>query len=166
MSPIIFVYPRRSSSYPHGLPKDQLTAHDVKTLEYSNKVTANTMAVMVSLVEQGVPHTIEHPVHSLLQKERSFKHWAAVAGADRALVDYCRFGKPYRKRTAIWAYPQNLLDGLQRLCKGKHTHKATLSGWGEKDKHTCTGKGSSAYPRALCTEMRCIVLKNLEKVST
>ena len=44
----------------------------------------------------GADFLMENP-HSGLLKSR-----AVVAGIPMQIVDYCRYGKPYRKRTSIW----------------------------------------------------------------
>ena len=43
-----------------------------------------------------VPFMFENPFTGLL------KHRAVVEGIPMQVVDYCKYGKPYRKRTSIW----------------------------------------------------------------
>ena len=89
------------------------------------------------------------------------------SGAQRAIVDQCQFGRPYRKRTAFWGFPSGLLDGVARVCPGDHVH-VTLSGWrprepGSRSSTTpqATNQGSSAYPALMCTWLQQRVLENL-----
>ena len=151
----------RSGAHPRGLPRDQLNAHQQNVLKHANKVTKNTFALMQKLAAKGIPHTFEQPIASLMLKDAAFRSWASRSGAQRAVVDQCQFGRPYRKRTAIWGAPYGLLDGLTRICPGDHVHAATLSNWGSADRNQATNQGSSAYPEALCQEWRRIMLRNL-----
>ena len=155
-------WPRlRSSAHPRGLPAALLTPDQKKVVKYSNRISKNTFVLMNKLAAGGVPHCFEQPVGSLLMKDRDFKSWASRWGAQRAVVDQCQFGRPYRKRTVIWGVPSGLLDGLTKICPGDHVHTATLSGWGSSDRNQPTNQGSSAYPLRLCSEWRAIMLKNL-----
>ena len=108
----------RSGACPRGLPGNQLTAHQKKVLKYANKVTKNTLALMRRLADENIPHTVEQPIGSLMQKDPAFKSWASKSGAQRAIVDQCQFGRPYRKRTAFWGFPSGSLDGVARVCRG------------------------------------------------
>ena len=155
-------YPKiRTKDYPHGLPANVLNPLEKKTLAYANRVTKNTCRIMTFLSELGIPVHFEQPHGSLMQRERCFRGWVASSGAAKCVVDYCCFGVPYRKRTAIWCSPPWLLDGLARQCPGDHEHTATLSNWGQKERNRATGAGSSAYPVQLCKAWRAAVLANL-----
>ena len=155
-------WPRlRSSARPRGLPAALLTPDQKKVVKYSNRISKNAFVLMNKLAAGGVPHCFEQPVGSLLMKDLDFKSWASRWGAQRAVIDQCQFGRPYRKRTVIWGVPSGLLDGLARICPGDHVHTATLSGWGSRDRNQPTNQGSSAYPVRLCAEWRAIMLKNL-----
>ena len=159
-------YPKiRSSQHPSGLPSKDLPQKARATLKYANAITDNTLKVMTRLVDMGVPHTIEQPWASLMQKEKSFKRWAAVSGAGRRMVDQCMFGMPYRKRTALWCFPNTLLDGLERQCN-HNGHAVTLSKWDRPraDRPSvclATNMGSSAYPIGLCQQWYKTVVRNL-----
>ena len=159
----------RSGAHPRGLPRGQLNAHQQKVLKHANKVTKNTFILMQKLAAEGIPHTIEQPIGSMMLKDPAFKSWASRSGAQRVVVDQCQFDRPYRKRTAIWGAPSGLLDGLTRICPGGHKHAASLGNWGWKDhnhvrrhgRNRSTNQGSSAHPEGLCSEWRRIMLHNL-----
>lgn len=160
----------RSSQHPSGLPSKDLPQKARATLKYANAITDNTLKVMTRLVDMGVPNTIEQPWASLMQKEKSFKRWAAVSGAGRRMVDQCMFGMPYRKRTALWCFPNMLLDGLQRPERqcNHNGHAVTLGNWDwdspRADRPSvclATNMGSSAYPIGLCQEWCKTVVRNL-----
>jgi hypothetical protein len=132
-----------------------------KTLMYANRVTLNTMKVMKVLSGFSIPVHFEQPMGSLMQRERCFRSWAASSGAAKCGVDYCCFGAPFRKSTALWSSPPWLLDGLEQRCPGDHEHAETLSQWGAKGRNLATGNGSSAYPVQLCRMWHAAVLANL-----
>ena len=118
-------------------------------LKYANKVATTVFKLMEGLAADGVPHCFEQPASSLMLKDQAFRSWASRWGAQRAVVDMCQFGRPYRKRTVIWGVPSGLLDGLSKTCTCPGPHVVTLSHWGDSARSVGTGEGSSAYPREL-----------------
>ena len=155
-------WPRlRSAAHTRGLPGGQLTPSQKSLVRHANKITKHAFVLMQRLADDGIPHTLEQPVGSLMLKDIAFRSWASRSGAQRAIIDQCQFGRPYRKRTAIWGAPSGLLDGLARTCPGDHVHTVTLSGWGSADRNEATNRGSSEYPEPLCQEWRRIMLRNL-----
>lgn len=162
-------YPKiRSTQHPNGLPKKLLTARDRVILAHANRVAKHTLHLMTEFSAAQIPVTIENPNSSLLFKTKQFKKWATAHGAGKTVLDYCMFGEGYRKRTALYSTPAPLLNGLKRLCPGTsaggHEHSVQLSGWGTHGKNLATNKGSSAYPKQLCTEWSCIVISMLRPV--
>ncbi len=74
-------WPRlRSSDHPHGLPKQMLGNKYRLTLKYANMVTKHTLELMLIMVDQGVPHSIEQPVGSLMHNEQIQKLGVALRG--------------------------------------------------------------------------------------
>lgn len=75
-----------------------------------------------------------------------------------------RFGEAYRKRTSVWV-SGTFLRELNKTCTGDHEH-IQLSGWrnlkkvGSKNRPT---KGTSKYPKQLCSEWANLVKKHLLK---
>ena len=95
---------------------------------------------------------MENP-HSGLLKGR-----AVVAGIPFQVVDYCKYGKPYRKRTAIWT--NTYWKPQQPLCK----HDCSASSGSRHTSSAQQGLASSAdvrysrdelytIPPALCDEI-------------
>ena len=153
----------RTKEYPHGLPAHVLSPLEKKTLADASRVTMNTMRIMTVLAELDFPVHLEQPHGSLMQRERCFRSWVARSGAAKHIVDYCCFGLPFRKRTAIWSSPCWLVDGLARQCPGDHEHTVTLSHWGAPHRNHAAGDGSSACPAQLCKAWRAAVLANLAR---
>ena len=102
---------------------------------------------------------MENP-HSGLLKSR-----AVVAGIPMQVVDYCRYGKPYRKRTSIWTncgwVPQRplcrhdcpatvpqLASGTWRQHSEATTHKKVVSTVGSH------GTSCTAYHRSCATKLQ------------
>ena len=100
-----------------------------------------------------VPFFFENP-HSGLLKSR-----AVVAGIPMQVVDYCRYGKQYRKRTAIWTdtawVPQ------RPLCKFDCVSSSGLKRHAEVDQRGGRGKNDTrrsqnelySIPAELCSEI-------------
>ncbi len=95
---------------------------------------------------------MENP-HSGLLKGRE-----VVAGFPMRVVDYCKYGKPYRKRTAIWT--NSFWEPEQPLCKhdcpassgSKHTARAQQAPSSATDVRYSRDELYS-IPDALCDEI-------------
>ena len=100
----------------------------------------------------GVPWFMENPESGLL------KGRAVVAGLPFRVVDYCKYGKPYRKRTAIWTNTD--WEPRQPLCKhdclassgSKHTARAQQAPSSATDVRYSRDELYS-IPPALCDEI-------------
>ena len=100
----------------------------------------------------GVPWFMENPESGLL------KGRAVVAGLPFRVVDYCKYGKPYRKRTAIWTNTE--WEPEQPLCKhdcavssgSKHTGRAQQAPSSDTDVRYSRDELYS-IPAALCDEI-------------
>ena len=77
----------------------------------------------------GIPWIWEQPVHSLMWRTRLWKSLFAKEGhlQRTAVVDWCRYGRPWKKRTMFCGRLQDL-DSLQACCVGGHLHEH-LTGW-------------------------------------
>jgi hypothetical protein len=100
----------------------------------------------------GVPWFMENP-HSGLLKDRE-----VVAGLPFKVVDYCKYGKPYRKRTAIWTLTR--WEPGQPLCRhdcpvssgSRHTARAQQGTSSATDVRYSRDELYS-IPPALCDEI-------------
>jgi hypothetical protein len=100
----------------------------------------------------GVSWFMENPESGLL------KGRAVVAGLPFQVVDYCKYGKPYRKRTAIWTNTD--WESRQALCKhdcpvstgSKHISRAQQAPSSATDVRYSRNELYS-IPPALCDEI-------------
>jgi len=141
-------YPKvRSATMPHGLPKQELTSRDQSKLKKANRLFRRVFAFMIQLSQLlGVTTSIEQPPLSVLVKTKWFRQWAAATGADRTMLDFCRYGTPYRKHTQLWCAP-NILADLRRKCQCGKNHEVTLSTWNAGNAQR---KHGTPYPLELC----------------
>jgi len=94
--------------------------------------------------------TIENPYASVLWAYNGFQQLIANHAADLNSVDYCMFGRAYKKPTKIVSF--NLpMPSTNLRCDRSHVH-VRLSGWrSHPDEVTIpTGNGSAEYPDELC----------------
>ena len=83
-----------------------MTPPQKSLVRHANKITKHAFVLMQRLADDGTPHTLEQPVGSLMLKDIAIRSWASRSGvAQRAIIDQCQFGRPYRKRIAIWGRP-------------------------------------------------------------
>ena len=114
----------------------------------------------------------ENPVGSLRKRpymlgERMEKEFT------RTTVDYCAFGKPYRKLTDLWTTLDRILDGCTgsgrcengdcgqgtRNTKGKFKHRRVIGG--ENDRRMCgphVKKQLWSIPERLTSELMCAAM--------
>ena len=100
----------------------------------------------------GVPWFMENPESGLLKGRE------VVAGLPFQVVDYCKYGKPYRKRTAIWT--NTYWKPQQPLCihdcpvssGSKHTARAQQAPSSATDVRYSRDELCS-IPPALCDEI-------------
>ncbi len=101
----------------------------------------------------GVPVTIENPHSSRLWET---KWWARISrwpNIDVAVLDYCAFGTPWRKRTRFLS-ANVILSSIQGRCEGRRVCSFTrrphtiLSGTDEAGRRLTTL--AEPYPARLC----------------
>lgn len=142
----------RSKAYPEGKPG--LSAKDRRIVAHANRITSNCFKLIRARCLANKPWSLENPVGSLLWSTRAWKSIAREFKPKKVVVDYCRYGALYRKRTTLMTWDASRPDFLRTLelrcrCVGKHRR---LGNWGEQRKlNWPTARGSAAYPDALCT---------------
>ena len=106
--------------------------------------------------ELGVPFVMENPWTGKLKSR------AVVAGIPLRTVDYCMYGAPYRKRTALWtntafvparplcSYNCGSSDPVTR----RHTERAQWGSWAGAGERRSQGlRTLYALPAELCEEI-------------
>ena len=76
------------------------------------------------------------------------------------VLDWCRFGEAYRKRTRIYV-SEDFLAPLGRTCTGGHEHVG-LSGWKDlkhPDRKRQKTADATAYAPQLCEEWATLVAR-------
>ena len=121
-----------------------------RDLEGSDAIVQKVLDIVA---RYGAPSWfMENPESGLL------KGRAVVAGLPFRVVDYCKYGKPYRKRTAIWT--NTVWEPEQPLCKhdcavssgSKHTGRAQQAPSSATDVRYSRDELYS-IPAALCDEI-------------
>ncbi len=124
-----------------------------RDLEGSDALVQRTLA----LVEHyQAPFMMENP-HSGLLKTR-----AVVAGIPMRVLDYCRWGTPYRKRTSIWT--NTSWSPSKTLCNfdcassiaglhGRKVHLANAQQGSAGGRPGCSLDQLHALPSGLCREI-------------
>jgi hypothetical protein len=104
----------------------------------------------------GVPFIMENPWTGKLKSR------AVVQGIPMRVVDYCMYGAPYRKRTALWTNTE--FTPTRPLCSytcgssdpvaRRHTERAQRGSWAGAGERRSQGlRTLYALPAALCEEI-------------
>lgn len=105
--------PLRSDNYPMGLP--HLLPHDMKKVKEGNLLLEFSYNLIQECNRYNTPWALENPASSrcwltpLLKKVSSSAHYC--------ILDFCQFGEPWKKQTAILHKGVDL-SAAQRLCSG------------------------------------------------
>ena len=102
--------PLRNSSYPEGLPG--LSPCDALKVLQGNRLCAFSFSLFELALGLGIPVGLENPSSSWLWKQPVAQRVSKRAGVQRLMLDFCAFGTPWRKRTAI-LYANADLSGLR-----------------------------------------------------
>ncbi|CAE7735652.1 unnamed protein product, partial [Symbiodinium necroappetens] len=137
--------PVRSAAHPTGLPDRRATLED-KVLA-GNKHASFTAAVVRTAAAHDTDFWIENPAASFLWLQPAWKELLDDADPPGRcfLLDCCRCGAPWRKRTRI--YTSTSLGGQRLLCQCPGPHQR-LSGYCKERRQMWT-KVAESYPRPL-----------------
>ena len=141
----------RSDAEPNGLKN--LRACDQAAVEFGNLLLSFTVNLSMVSILFRIPFTLENPslsrawicppMPTLLRRRRMSQH----------VVEYCRFGMPWRKSTRFEAYLV-CLDALDmRRCTGRvcvRTGLPHLQLCGTNEQGLFRTKVAEAYPHSLC----------------
>ena len=118
-----------------GLPN--LSPSDQKKVDVGNALLLATIDLAEYCVEHNVPFAAENPASS---RAWLVKNWQPLfdRGASFAYVDYCQYGMPWKKRTALlhWGFPElaalKSCSGVRGLCSRHNKPHQLLKG---RDEH-------------------------------
>jgi hypothetical protein len=121
----------------------------------ANQVTRNAFRIALACEKHSIAFSVENPHSSLIWQTNAYVVLNLQVKMHEIVIDYCRWGEPWRKRTrfATWCPGRSaFLSDLGLLCEGGHSH-TQLSGWKPLNKEDAimrpTG-GTAAYPEQLC----------------
>ena len=141
--------PVRSKEYPYGKPN--LTANMEKKVAQGNSSARWLLSLVVLSLRIGLWFWIENPDLSwffrLPDWVRLLNSYSQSIGFWR--LDFCRFGKKWRKRTKILT--NSLLRGKLTFCTRNHDH-IPLRGRSSFHRRSWTAV-AQPYPHALCTNL-------------
>ena len=144
---------RRTTAAPDGLPG--LRKSDAATIALANRVTKNAFRIARACETNLIPFSVENPHGSLMWKTNAYLLLSLQVQMSEIVLDYCRWGEAWRKRTrlATWCpWSPAFLSDLGLLCEGGHSH-TQLSGWKPLNKDNAVMRptgGTAAYPAQLC----------------
>ena len=143
---------RRRGLYAWGIPRGDLTKHELARLDEGNVQMLNFLSLCESISKVEGVWLLEHPEDPGVfpypsiwdtEVERALE---VRTGAKRARLDQCMFGGPTRKPTCL----AGTLEGLEEYdgcrCDGGHRHEASL---GKQDGQFISAR-LATYPRKLC----------------
>ena len=138
--------PVRSLQSPLGLPDARETM--LKKIEEGNSHADFMAEVVEGALAMEIPAWTENPSGSYLWHTPRWSRLSKDYEPEASLiVDYCRFGTPWRKRTRVFAPGPGSLGGQRVLCAGGHEH-VKLTGYSKV--HRCQfTKAAEAFPRGL-----------------
>jgi hypothetical protein len=140
----------------YGMP--DLNDVDRQKASAANKLALIMCNLLRFAVHRGVPCVVENPMTSMLW---SFPELCSVIsrfGSTQTRVDFCQFGKPWRKATYLHAF---LLPQISAVGKQCHMHNGRCSATNRphfvlegKDEHNMFWtKRAEPYPRPLCNAL-------------
>ncbi|CAE7648407.1 Cdk10, partial [Symbiodinium necroappetens] len=137
--------PVRSKVHPAGLP-DCRPAMQAKVAA-GNQHAAFAARVVETAAQVGTDFWIENPAASFLWQQPAWQALTEGVGSPGGffLLDFCRCGSPWRKRTLI--YTSTALRGQRLLCSCSGPHQR-LSGYCKERRQMWT-KVAESYPRPL-----------------
>ena len=112
--------PVRSAAEPYGI--SGLSSTMASKVAAGNSMALWFFKLLEMGLERGIAVWIENPNASWMFRLPEWKallsRWISSFGP--WTVDYCRFGKPWRKRTKV--FTNTLLQGHRTFCSGGHEH--------------------------------------------
>ena len=140
--------PWRTLAFPAGRP--DLTAEQRAKIEIGQAQLSFTLQLVRACLQFGLVFWVENPGTSWFWKQKgelSSDDILTDAAVDYLVVDQCRFGTPWRKRTKFLTNSHLAGQKASCICQKPHT---VLRGRCKERKMNFT-KLAESYPRALCS---------------
>ena len=102
-----------------GTPEARANPDDLERLKFGNATFEAALALASACQRMGVPCMLENPSSSMAWTELRIKRLIHHPSASRMILDYCRFGKPWRKRTQLVGIHTGDCPQLNVRCRGK-----------------------------------------------
>lgn len=150
--------PIRTREKPYGV--GGLSPKMEAKVQLGNQSAVWCIAILTLCLSLKIPCWLENPSSSwffripcwtdFVEKHPEFGFW---------LVDYCRFHKPWRKRTKFWS--NTCLKGVRTLCAGCPSHQV-LRGRSKHHRKNWT-LVAQPYPTGICKAIACSIKLSLHK---
>ena len=159
----------RSSAFPWGLPQrlwqKPWSDNDHRALETGNATMKSALELAKICLRCGVPFALENPATSIVWQTPEVKWLLAQPGVEMIIVDFCFWGTPWRKRTAVVFGNCDSAD-LLSLSRCKCSGVGTCSFSGKKhiqltgsDNHGVPWtKRAEPYPQGFASKLAHILL--------
>ena len=112
--------PLHSQEFPWGKPSRQLTEREQERVALGNRTLEAALRIIRALQRARVPWIFEHPHSSYAFKTPEMQEILAAPTVHTRVLDQCRFGAKWRKRTRLVCGNLDVLDTIKfdRLCTG------------------------------------------------
>ena len=144
-------HPIRSGEYPWGKPSEELSEREQLRIVEGNKTLKAALSIIGMLHRAKRPWIFEHPHASFAFKTPEMLRLAAAPRVHFRVLDQCRFGAKWRKRTRLMCgnLDEQDTESLERWCAGR----GGLCGSGVKHwvlSGSCGGRAlAEAYPQKM-----------------
>ena len=149
-------YPGRTSDLPWGKPAAELTEVQQQRVLDGNRTLKAAMKLIRLFHRLHIPWVFEHPHSSFAFKTDELTKIASAEHVHERVLDQCRFGTPWRKRTRLLMGhidPQDT-ERLRLMCGGSgstcHTGRKHVVLAGRSPSGGTMTAGSQSYPMKLC----------------
>ena len=159
--------PLRSLACIHGIPEMLRDPRTAALIDVGNRTLRAAVSVANLCCGVGVPMILENPGYARSWHEPSMARLGARQQVRDVLVDYCRFGTPWRKRTRLRGINVTELETLQLQCSGKqglcYTGKPhqRLNGSDPKT-HQLWTRLAEPYPPRFCKKAASVLHRSSE----
>ena len=159
--------PLRTRAEPWGRTDVNLAPEEKRRLQLGSFLLKAVLELFSALVSSGGVFMLEHPADPGSAPYPSIWALPEIADlttkskAERAHLDQCRFGRPYRKSTFILTNARSSLDGLRLRCN----HAAHGELQGQNPDGTFRTQEAQTYTTELCEAIATIIFNELNRMN-